>query len=328
MSKHQAIIDLATDLSNGCQTYSVAEANEKLRKAINEVIGCEDGKFDYRKLRRHQVEVFEILEEALDRRLEEGLKGQFDAYVDFRSVAFGDKIAFVPQNNELFRVDAIAGGNNNLRRQRIAPNQPYTIPTGWYGVKFYDELERFLSGRVDWAELVARVERSFTNKISEDIFAAIKSAYSALGSPYKATGTFDADKMADLVDHVRAATGLEPMVIGTAKAVRKAVPAFQSDAMKGERNANGYFKVVDGIQYGIIPQAHKIGTDEFAIDDNFLLVLPNGDEKIVKMVTEGNTLIKAVRDQENADDSETYTMRKKYGVGVEKGAKYGVYSLS
>ena len=80
--------------------------------------------------------------------------------------------------------------------------------------------------------------------------------------------------------------------------------------MKNDRNQNGYFKMVDGITFGIIPQAHKIGTDEFAIDNNFLLVLPNGNEKIVKFVMEGEALVKEVLGQDNADDTQEYAVRK------------------
>lgn len=329
MSQYQAIIDLANDITQGrLGTYSVEDANEKLRVAINKAIGCEDGKFNHRKFHKKREEVFEIILEALDESFEVEIRNQFDQFVDIRSTAFGDKLAFIPRNDEMFRVDAIAGGNNNLQRQRIVGKQPYTIPTGWYGVKFYEELERFLAGRVDWADLVSRLNRSFVNKVALDIYQAIQAGYSALTAPYKVGGTYEEEKMTTLVEHVRAATGMTPAVFGTLLAIKKAVPSFQSDAMKGERNANGYFKIVDGIQYGVIPQAHKAGTDEFAIDNNFLLVVPNGDEKLVKMVIEGEALIKETTDQNNHDDTQEYMVRKKYGVAAEVGKKYGVYILS
>lgn len=330
MKKNQPIIDLALDLARGKVTqYSADEANEILRKALNDVLEFKDGKFDYRKFRKNKLEVFEILEEVLDVRIEEGLKNQFDRFVDYRSVAFGDKLQFIPPNRELFRVDAIAGGTNNIRRQRLGEMQPFTIETGWYGVKIYEELERFLSGRIDWVDMINRVERSFANKITEDIFAAVKSAYNGVTAPFAHTGSWDLDEFNKIVEHVRAATGLTPMVIGTRLAVSKAVPNanYISDAMKDSRNKNGFFETVDGIEFAIIPQAHKVGTYDFVIDDDFLLILPNGDEKMIKFVMEGESFIQESVDQDNADMSQEYAFFMKYGAGVVSGDIYGVYHL-
>lgn len=324
------IIDLGVDLARGSVTkYSADEANEVLRQALCDLLGMEGGKFDYKKLRRNKVAVFEILEEVLDVKLEEGLKNQFDPYVDYRSVAFGDKLTFRPQNHSLFRVDAIAGGTNNIRRQRLGEMQPFTIDTGWHGVRVYDELERFLAGRVDWVEMLDRVQRSFENKINEDIYKVIRSAFNTVAAPFKETGSWDLDNFNTIVEHVRAATGLEPMVVGTRLAVTKAVPNanYISDAMKEERNSVGFFRTVDGVQFGIIPQAHKVGTFEFAIDNDFLLILPNGDEKLVKCVMEGESMIAEVEGQTNADMSQEYAFFKKYGVGVLSGDIFGVYIL-
>lgn len=331
MTNHKPIIDLGLDLAKGRLTkYSADEANEILRKALNDVAGMEDGKFDYKKFRRNKIAVFEILEEVLDTKVEEGLKDQFEPFVDYRSVAFGDKLQFRPPNRDLFRVDAIAGGTNNIRRQRLGEMQPFTIDTGWYGVKIYEELERFLSGRVDWVDMLNRLERSFANKISEDIFTAVKSAYNSVTAPFAHTGSWDLDEFNKIIEHVRAATGLTPMVIGTRAAVSKATPNanYISDQMKHDRNNLGYFQTVEGIQFGIIPQSHKIGTFDFVIDDDFLLILPNGDEKMIKFVMEGESLIQEVNGQENADMSQEYGFYKKYGAAVVSGDIFGVYHLA
>ena len=221
MSKN-VIIDLALDLAKGSlSTYSKDEANAKLREALNKLTGSEDGSFSHRKFRKNKDEIFEIIEEVVDARVEEGLRDQFDPYVDYRSTAFGDKLSFTPESDELFEVAKIAGGTNNLRRQRIAEGQPYQIDTDWYGVAIYEELERFLSGKVDWVKLIDRVEASFKAKITEQIFNAVKVAYNGLTAPYKESGSFDPEAFNTLIEHVRAQTGMEPMVIGTRLAVQK-----------------------------------------------------------------------------------------------------------
>ncbi|MFS0857343.1 hypothetical protein [Paenibacillus taichungensis] len=327
--KNKKLIEIGVALAKGATgSFSKEESNEKYREQLNKLSGSEDGKFDYNNFRDNDKQVFRIIEEVLNNRIESGIKDQFDPYVDVRSVKFGDQLSFLPESDELFAVSEIAGGTNNLSRQRFTHGKPYTVTTGWEGVKIYEELERFLSGYIDWEELIDRIERSFKNKITEKIFAAIKYAYNSLSAPYKYGGTWDTDQFEDIVAHVEAATGMKPLVVGTRKAIRKAIPDFVSDKMKDQRNEDGYFKTIDGISFGVIPQAHKIGTDEFAIDDNFLLILPNGNEKIVKLIFEGNTLIRETNGQTNADDSQEYTVRKKYGVAVATSAKYAVYLLA
>lgn len=330
MSDYKAIVDLGIDLIEGTVTkFSNKEANETLRKAILDVIGCEDGKYNFKKFRANKIAVFEILEEILDVRIEEGIKNQFDRFVDYRSVKHGDKLAFRRKNKDLFEISTIAGGTNNLQRQRLTDSS-FTIETGWEGVKIYEELERFLAGQVDWVDMIDKVEESFASRIATRIYEALKAAYSALTAPYSFTGTFDLDTFNKIVDHVQAATGRQPLVIGTRAAVSKVEPKYVNTGGLNldQRNKDGYFKTVDGITFSVIPQAHIAGTDTFAIDDDFLLILPDGNEKLIKLVVEGETLIKEVEGQSNADDSQEYTVRKKYGVGAVASTKYGVFILS
>ncbi|MDY8023388.1 hypothetical protein [Paenibacillus polymyxa] len=327
--KHKKLIQLGIDIAQGTTgNYSKEESNAKFREALNKLTGSEDGHFDAKAFRRNKTEIFEIIEEVVDARVEEGLKNQFDQFVDVRSVKFGDKLSFLPETDELFEVAEIAGGTNNLNRQRLTHGKPYQVSTGWEGVKIYDELERFLAGYVDWEKLIDKIERSYQQKISEKIFLALQGAYNSIPVPYSTGGTWDAEKFNDVVAHIEAATGLTPLVIGTRKAVRKATPSFVSEKMKDERNAKGYFETIDGITFGVIPQAHKIGTTDFVIDDNVLLILPNGNEKIVKLIFEGQAITNDEGERINADMSKEYSLLKKYGVGVLTSTKFGVYKLA
>lgn len=329
MSNHVAIIELAKDITNGTLgNYSKDEANQKLREALNKLTGSEDGKFNVKKFRRNKIDVFEIIEEVVDARIEADVREKFKEFVDYRSVAFGDKLEFKPQSDQLFEVAKIAAGTNNLRRQRIEQGEAYRIDTDWNGVKIAEDLERFLAGHVDWTDLIDRVERSFEAEITELIFDAVTAAYSSLESPYVHRGVWDIDEFNLLIENVQAATGSMPMVLGTRAAIAKATPAYISDSMKDQRNSDGYFKVVDGITFGVIPQGYKRGTTDFVMSPDTLLVIPNGsekDRKFIKFVMEGESLIKDVSGQANADDSMEYTLRKKYGVAAEKSKVFGAY---
>ena len=48
---------------------------------------------------------------------------QYEAWVDYRSVALGDTIEFKVPNQDLFEVGLVCDGTDNLRRQRIMHNK-------------------------------------------------------------------------------------------------------------------------------------------------------------------------------------------------------------
>ncbi|PIH59683.1 hypothetical protein [Paenibacillus sp. LK1] len=323
------IISVGVALANGeVGKYSVEESNQKYREALNKLTGSENGEFDPKKFRKNKIEIFEIIEEVIDARVEEGIKDELDRFVDVRSVKFGDKLSFLPESDELFHVSEIAGGTNNLSRQRLTPGRPYQVKTGWEGVKIYEELERFLAGYIDWMKLISLIERSFGNKVKEKIFSALNEAYDSVSAPYSYAGTWDIEEFNDIITHLEAATGLSQLVLGTRKAVRKAIPSYVSNEMMNNRNQAGYFDTIDGVSFAILPQRHKAGSTELMYDDDFLLIIPNGEEKIIKLIFEGETIIEDNDGSLNADMSKEYFAGKKFGVGVLTSAKFGVYKLS
>ena len=85
------------------EQYSRDDANEVLRQALIDLNGGST-KLDYKALRRHGAEMFEIIEEILDNTVLEGLPEDnfFKQFVEFKNVALGDQNSFyVPDNTML-----------------------------------------------------------------------------------------------------------------------------------------------------------------------------------------------------------------------------------
>ena len=74
-------------------------------------------------------------------------------------------------------------------------------------------------------------------------------------------------------------------------------------------------------------QAHKYGTDEFAINDNKIYVIAS-DDKPIKYVTEGTGLLVERQATDNADLTTEYMYAEATGVGVICNEKMGVYTIS
>lgn len=327
----QAIKRLALDFFHGkCEQYAKADTEVTLREALADLLDVKAYKNFRRAMQHEGHKVFAVMEDVLDDLLQEGIEDQFETFVDYKSVGIGDRPVFMVDDYHLFNVAVIAAGTNNLRRQKL-DRQAFYVDTAYRGVKIYAEMEEYLSGKMDFAKMIARIQRSFNAQLGKDIHDAIVAGYNALGAPYKVTGSFSLTAFNELVQHVEAATGVKAMVLGTRSALQKVAPA--NLAYNGQvierRNEIGFYTMIDGTMLYEIKQSHVPGTDTFAIGE-YLLVVPQGQEKIVKVVLEGDAMIEdnmsgAYR---NMDQSLEYTFMKKYGVGVVTSSRYGVMTLS
>lgn len=304
--------------------FSRADAMEALRKELILANGGSEKLTP--KSFRDNPKLFAIIEEALDFLVEEGLKGQFDQFVETVVIEHGDAKVFTVKENRLFDVALIADGTGDLHRDRLDTGE-LTVKTHIYGVAVYEELSRLLAGRVDFAELVDNVARSYENKIQNDIYDAIWNSYNQLGATYGISGTFAEDKLDTLIAHVEAATGMEAMILGTKQALGKITSAKESDSMKDKYNQFGFYGTFHGTEMMEIRQAHKVGTDEFAIA-NFLLVVPKTPDKFVKLIVEGDSMIIEGDGTNRKDMQRDYFFIKKAGVAVLSASKYGIYRLA
>lgn len=317
---------LAIDIYlNKTGDFSREEAEESLRQALIDLCGTD--KPDYKTMRRFKPEVFEILEEALDVLVSRNIEEEFGKFAEYRNLSWGDSKRFVLKNPNLFKVAVVSHGSGNLRRQRLEDGS-IEVDTYMRGIKIYEELYRFLAGRIDWVELVNRVSQSYNNEIYTSVYKAIYDSYNNLSATYGVTGTYDATTLGNLIQHVEAANGARAVIYGAKNALGKVTDAVVSDTRKEVFNMQGYYGVFRGTEMQEIKQAHIPGTDTFAINDSFLIIIPQGDEKIVKIVDEGDSIIRERLDGANMDYSIEYEFLKSSGIAVVTAAKFGIYRLS
>lgn len=325
------LIQMGIDLYNNKITdYSQADANEAFRKALLDVCGTD--KIDYKVFRKHKNDLFELVEETLDELIPQILDNQFDRFVESKNVNWGDQKEFIlPNVRKLFDIAIISEGNGNLRRQRIDEGGRMTIPTKMRGVKIYAPFMSFLAGRIDWAKMVNMIADSYNAKLRKEIFECFDAGFSQLGSTYGLTGSFDYEKLVELASHIDAEYGMGVTVFGTKSALTKVTSASGkqlSDRAKDELLKGGYLGSLDGMDFVELKQYHAPNTDEFAIDNKTLIVVPTGQEKIVKLIWEGESLISETQAGVNADGSKEYLLEKSYGMAVVPTMKYGMYKFS
>ena len=202
----------------------------------------------------------------------------------------------------------------------------YSVPTQNYGVKIYEELDRFLAGHIDWSAMISNVARSFAIQLRDDIMGAILSQFNADGAEYSSTSVGDVPSEKEIItmsQRVSARTRQNVAIYGTKLALNALSPKVASDAQDGERNANGYYGQIAGITLREFEQTLVRGTDEFELQDDFLLILPETRDRMVKVINEGESFTEEGAPERNASMDMEYVMTNRMGIAIIPSSVYG-----
>lgn len=303
------------------QQYSVQETQDTIRKALVEANNGSEV-LDYRAIRDGKCTgLFALIETLLDATVVEGLKQDdfFNSLVDYRNVAEGDKNLFLTEDSMLFTVDEVANGTQAVRRQRLDGKQEKVIPTTMHMVRIYEELNRVLSGRVNFNYMIDKVAESFEKQILNDIYTlwtGVAAADIGGAAYFPTAGTYDEDALLDVIAHVEAAAdGRTATIVGTKKALKPLMASIVGTDGKNFIDNNGYVGKWYGSSVFAMPQRHQVGTTNFQFDDKTLTIVA-GDDKPIKFVYEGNPLVIPHSPSENMDLTQEYVYGVKYGTGL------------
>lgn len=336
--ENKEIVKLALDTMRGTVSgnFSTQDASEALRHAFIDLNGGSE-KIGPKTFRDHPG-LFQIIEEIMPVMIEEGLRGDemFMNLVDYRNEAEGDETRFWTEDNSDLIVANIADGSTSIRRQRLNVGQYVTIDTQMHAIKVYEELNRMMSGRVNFTTLIDRLNRSFNREMRRVMLAALEGVTTStvgLSNTYVKSGTFSASVLRELVAHVEAATGGTATILGTKAGLAKIREADSTAVSLASASAKedlynlGYFGKFDGTPMVSMRQAHKAGTDQFAINDNKIYVIA-GNDKPIKFVNHGEGLMISTDAINKADLTNEYLYGQSYGCGVICNQKMGIYTLS
>lgn len=316
------IVKIAVDAYHGkVEKYSVDQSMDLLREALIKANGGSTT-LNYKNIRDGKCQgLFSLVEEILSRTVVEGLQGNeyFMALVDFRNLAEGDKNIFLVEDSNLFMVAETADGTQGVRRQRLGGYNEVSISTSLKTVKIYEELNRVLSGRVDFNYFINKVAESFSKKLLDEVQALWNAASAAdFGGVtyFPAAGAYDEEELLELIAHVEAAAGGKTATImGTKKALRKLAPSIQGVDSQSDLYNMGYYGKFYGSPVVVTPQYHKMGTTEFTLADDVITIMA-GEDKPIKVVYEGDPIVIMGDPLQNGDLTQEYMYGEKYGMGI------------
>lgn len=335
------IVNLICDTHRGIvptkfENTTKFEREEAIRKAIFDVLGVDSyGTKEYRKaMRKHQAEVFEIIEEVVDKIVIDGDKTREEFYSQFaevKNLALGDTNEFYVEGANTLALSKFSGNHFDIRRQRVDTGSSFQVEMADYGIAIFEYWDRFLAGRCDLAKLILLAQEAINKGISEAIYTTFNEVLTTLPPQFICNGNYDEAKMLETIGHVEADNGQAPILVGTKAAIAKLQDRTQfdmSDEMRNQKNALGYVEMWNGYKCITLPQVHKKGTFEFAFDNSKILVLP-ADTKPVKVCFEGDSQVKEIAEgDQNADKSVQTTITLKFGVAVAFSNMLGTISIA
>lgn len=330
------LVKLCVDVVNNpaqVQQFSKGkDIDTQIRKAFFEIMGTD--KPTGKDIRRHEVAIFEILEEVLTETYLKSVEEDefFMRFAETRNLALGDTQEFYVEDDGVLFVSEHAGNHWNISRQKMEGGTTFPVRVKSFAAAVYGDFERFITGRSDFARLIGKVGQAIQNKIYSEVAASFASATANLPTQFTATGTYSEEDLLDVVAHVEAASGTNAVIVGTRKGLAKVWGGLDkqlfSEQMKNELNNTGRVATAHGLTLAQLPQVHKANSFDFAYDDSKLLILPANDERFIKIVFEGEDYVKQVADNTtNVDMSYEYKFITKFGTAAIFGSALGVYNI-
>ena len=255
-----------------------------------------------------------------------------DSLADVVQVGFGDTARFEVGSNGLFKVNEVAEGVNRGALQPIY-NDEYTVNAAPVEIATSINWYQVAAGSFEWGKFGVRAGKSFESYIFLKIIAAMTSATALVGAGYSASGMSDAN-WDNLSQRVAAANGGSAVyAIGTISALGQVIPAnnYLQMGLGEEVAKEGALTRYHGTPLVMVPNVLKPmtinTTADLAIPNNLIYFIGTDNDRPVKVVFEGDSVVIEEIPTETAD--RTYGIKIEYRIGISAivGSKFGTLTL-
>ena len=321
--------------------YSMENVNDALVEALREMAGSVN------QFMKNRYDIYEIIIEAADEVVPKKVIDAVGIFADVQQVGQGQKALF---RTRLGRTRA----RKFLTQVGLSGvYETFRLDHGYFELSGHAiggactiDFERMLDGAEDMADLVSLLTEAQTDAVYQEVQKALRAAFEKAGVPEnnRATGaTFDGAEMMKLISTVRSygsgAVIFAPPEFVAAMGADAIVPitAYGNPAAAGIQGVyhpqdidaihnSGYINLFRGTPVIQIPQSFiDENNEETWIDPQLAYVLPTGNEKVVKVVFEGQT---QMYDFVNRDQSMEIHTYRKLGTAILTYHNWGIYKNS
>ena len=319
------------------------DAENAVRKFVFAIMGLNEKSTKRqrdRAMKRHGMELFEVMEEEIDIKVETRFKESefFNNYVEQRNLARGDSQEFWTDDKVILSVTKISGDHHDFTLQRLGSGESYTVTTSVYGIAVGADIDLYLAGRYDWAKLTDQCAAAFVRKIQNDIFAEMMNAGKKLPAQFRGTGAITKDmkdKIDTLLEDVSMANdGAQVVIMGTRTGLQQFSNLIDinwiSDDQKRDMATMGRLGYYGPYTLFELPQRFALNdTSKKLLDPKKLFFMPQVEDKFIKFVDVGETEITEVTEKAaRMDDTMKYEVQRAMGVGCQLGRYFGEWTIA
>ena len=339
----QSVFEL--DDNGNERRVSNADANKAIRKVFMEICGLTEEDLKSRKKREraerlHGVEIYEIIEEDIDFKINEGFQQSefFNSFVDYKSHALGDANAFYIEDKQYLIVGNVSGDHHDVTIQQLGGGEEISVKCTSHAIKIGKDIDLIILGRYDYAKMVQKVADAFIADTQNLIYTQFYAASNKLpaGSGLVMTGALSAQTKANfdkLIENVQIANGGDVIIVGSKVALKNLTAItdvdWATDEQKDSVMKTGRLGYYEGVRLMEVPQRLKVGGSlandaDRLIPNDTMLIIPVNDDRFVKFFDEGETEIFEVTEKAALkDDFQTYEVHRTYGADVVLGQYFG-----
>ena len=322
--------DIALHAAKGTapETFSVNDVNAAFVDGLKELAGT------YNQFMKNRYDIYDIIIESIDEVMPANVMSAIGAFAEVQQVAQGEKAMFrrkkgAQRAKKFLTQVGLSGVYETFRLDA----DTFEISAHAVGGGATIDFERMLDGAESLAEVVDIITEGLTNAVFVEVQKALIAALQVMPATNKIAGSWSADNMVKLLNVVRAygnpvifappefiaAMGPDAIVPTIASAAQGVYSPKDIEAI----HDYGFVQVFRGAPIVKMPQSFVDETNtETYVDPRLAYIFPAGQEKVVKVVLEGQTQI---RDHENKDNSMEVFAWKKMGCAILTHHNWAMY---
>lgn len=323
--------------------FSVADVKDTLKAELRALAP------DLNMYRKNKYDIFQIIQEAYDEVLPTYVGNFIGQFAEIKSVPNGQKASFkVKRGRRRAKTFITEVGLSGVYEAFRLDVDTFDVTAKAYGGAAYIDFERYLTGEEDLTEpmqlLLDGLEEAIYKELVKALIATVFNSDMPAAN-YVVSSTFDAAQMQRLCTIAKNYGGGSAVIFATPEFVEKmgpdaiGMPVYGPYAFGNPRPttpgagpfpgyatpvyspkdiqdiaATGYITVFRGTPIVQLPQAFTDeNNDTYQVPPSFAYVFPAGDQKIIKVVFEGNTQIDDWKHRDRSMEIEVY---KKFGVAI------------
>lgn len=303
-------------------TYSLGEQTITMSyEAVQETLRNELKKlaFDKYSYEENRPKIFKLIEQTASEVVPQNLLARYGQFAEIQRFALGDRPIFSRPNMGRVRAKQFVTtvGAAGVYETFKLDKEYFEVKTGIHGGAVEISLYDFLTGRLDFGEMLQIIIEGMSERIYREIAVALQNSISQLPTANSVTTAGFVEASFDKLLAIARAYG-HPTIYTSYEFATKMIPqnGWVSDNMRDQMWSQGYLGNYKGSSVIILPNSLEDETNsKWTLDPSFTWIIPTGaDGKPVKVAFEGGLNMRELNQQ--ADWSKHIDVFQQVGVGV------------